>query len=99
MATQGSSAERAQGAVDEAGAVVLDIRCIKPYERNPRRCKNPEYERIKASIRASGLDQPLVVTQRPGDTLTLTETDPSMLIKIDPPAFLLTRNDPIDNHS
>jgi TnpA family transposase len=32
-------------------------------------------------------------------TLTLTETDPSMLIKIDPPAFLLTRNDPIDNHS
>ena len=68
MATQGSSAERAQGAVDEAGAVVLDIRCIKPYERNPRRCKNPEYDRIKASIRANGLDQPLVITQRPGST-------------------------------
>jgi ParB family protein of integrating conjugative element (PFGI_1 class) len=68
MATQGSSAERAQGAGGEAGAMVLDIRCIKPYERNPRRCKNPEYERIKASIRASGLDQPLVITQRPGST-------------------------------
>ena len=48
--------------------MVLDIRCIKHYERNPRRCKNPEYERIKASIRANGLDQPLVITQRPGST-------------------------------
>ena len=46
----------------------MDVRCIKPYERNPRRCQNPEYDRIKASIRASGIDQPLVITRRPGNS-------------------------------
>lgn len=45
----------------------LDIACITGYTRNPRRHSNPEYDRIKASIEASGLDQPLVVTQRPGE--------------------------------
>ena len=40
---------------------------IKAYDRNPRRGENPEYERIKASIRAEGMDQALVVTRRPGD--------------------------------
>jgi len=41
---------------------------IHPYERNPRQGNNPEYDRIKASIRATGLDQPLTITQRPGAT-------------------------------
>jgi ParB family protein of integrating conjugative element (PFGI_1 class) len=45
--------------------VLLDVQRIKTYERNPRRSENPEYDRIKASIRATGLDQPLVVTQPP----------------------------------
>ena len=40
---------------------------IHSYERNPRQNKNPEYDRIKASILVSGLDQPLVITQRPGE--------------------------------
>lgn len=68
MVTHESSVGRIHSADDEAGAVVLDVRCIKPYERNPRRCENPEYDRIKASIRASGIDQPLVITQRPGSS-------------------------------
>ena len=68
MVTQGSSAEMVHGAVDEAEVMVLDIHCINPYERNPRRSKNPEYDRIKDSIRANGLDQPLVITQRPRAT-------------------------------
>jgi len=68
MATQKFSAGPDHGAADEAGAVVLDVHCIKPYERNPRRSENPEYDRIKASIRTSGIDQPLVITQRPGST-------------------------------
>lgn len=68
MANPDSSAGRKQGAVDEAKAIVLEVHCIKPYERNPRRSENPEYDRIKASIRANGLDQPLVITQRPGST-------------------------------
>jgi len=48
--------------------VTLDVARIHPYEHNPRRAPNTEYDRIKASIRADGLSQPLVVTQRPGET-------------------------------
>lgn len=47
--------------------VVLDVSRVHPYEHNPRRAPNAEYDRIKASIRADGLGQPLVVTQRPGE--------------------------------
>ncbi|MEN8133521.1 MAG: ParB family protein, partial [Pseudomonadota bacterium] len=45
---------------------VVEIARIQPYERNPRHGPNPEYDRIKDSIRSNGLDQPLVITQRPG---------------------------------
>ncbi len=45
----------------------VELERIIPYEHNPRRVRNPEYERIKASIRAAGLGQPLVITQRPGE--------------------------------
>ncbi|MDX2477224.1 MAG: ParB N-terminal domain-containing protein [Gammaproteobacteria bacterium] len=51
-----------------AQTIVLSIDSIKPYERNPRRSENPEYDRIKESIRVTGLDQPLVVTQPPEST-------------------------------
>ena len=47
---------------------VLDIDEIKPYEFNPRRAEHGEYARIKASICAGGLEQPLVVTMRPGES-------------------------------
>jgi len=45
---------------------IVDITHIQSYERNPRHRRNPEYDRIKDSIRNNGLDQPLVITQRPG---------------------------------
>jgi ParB family protein of integrating conjugative element (PFGI_1 class) len=44
---------------------MVDIARIQPYEHNPRHGRNPEYDRIKDSIRSHGLDQPLVITQRP----------------------------------
>jgi ParB family protein of integrating conjugative element (PFGI_1 class) len=47
-------------------ALSIDITQIQPYERNPRQGRNPEYDRIKDSIRSHGLDQTLVVTKRPG---------------------------------
>ena len=55
---------------DRAGATPwrLPIAQIQPYERNPRHGRNPEYDRIKDSIRSHGLDQPLVITQRPQAT-------------------------------
>ena len=45
--------------------IVVALERIHPYERNPRHGNNPEYDRIKASIREMGLDQPLTITQRP----------------------------------
>ena len=47
---------------------MIDISRIRPYEHNPRHGRNPEYDRIRDSIRNTGLDQPLVVTQRPDAT-------------------------------
>jgi len=44
----------------------IEVARIHNYALNPRRQENPEYDRIKASIRAEGLDQPLVITQEPG---------------------------------
>lgn len=49
-----------------AEPMVVPLEQIHPYERNPRHGTNPEYDRIKASIREAGLDQPLTITQRPG---------------------------------
>jgi len=48
-------------------AMRVEVTRIKFYERNPRHGKNPEYDRIKASILVSGMDQPLLITKRPGD--------------------------------
>ena len=47
---------------------MIDISRIQQYEHNPRHGRNPEYDRIRDSIRNTGLDQPLVVTQRPDAT-------------------------------
>lgn len=43
----------------------MDVDRIQHYSRNPRRQRNPEYDRIKASIRSGGIDQPLVISQPP----------------------------------
>ena len=47
-----------QPAMDTLELVHLDIAAIKPYEHNPRRSVNPEYDRIKASIRMDGWGNP-----------------------------------------
>jgi hypothetical protein len=61
-------ADAGEASGDVLALVTLDVARIHPYEHNPRRAPNTEYDRIKASIRADGLSQPLVVTQRPGET-------------------------------
>jgi len=61
-------ADTGQVSGDALELVTLDVARINPYEHNPRRGPNVEYDRIKASIRSDGLSQPLVVTQRPGET-------------------------------
>lgn len=47
-------------------SVTLDQ--IHAFDANPRKRRNPRYDEIKASIRERGLDNPPVLTQRPGET-------------------------------
>ena len=59
-----SESQQVEASADSA-PLIVEIARIQPYERNPRHGRNPEYDRIKDSIRNNGLDQPLVITQRP----------------------------------
>jgi len=48
--------------------LVLALKDIQGYDKNPRRIINPEYANIKASIRSQrSLNNPFNVTRRPGD--------------------------------
>lgn len=60
----------------------LDVSAIQPYDHNPRQGENPEYQRIKASVRAEGLDQPLVVTRRPGDSVYMLQAGGNTRLRI-----------------
>ncbi len=46
-------------------AMVVAIEEIDVYDHNPRQLANDRYEEIKASIRASGMEQTLTITRRP----------------------------------
>ena len=47
--------------------LTVPISELHSYDMNPRRLENPNYEKIKESILNDGINQPLVVTQRPGE--------------------------------
>ena len=66
MAQNNRSSTNAASTSDDVVATRIEVTRIHHYGRNPRRQQNPEYDRIKASIRAGGLDQPLVISQEPG---------------------------------
>jgi len=65
--TIGSANKNQSARPDSATPMRVEINRIRFYENNPRRSDNPEYDRIKASIRARGMDQPLIITARPGE--------------------------------
>jgi hypothetical protein len=44
------------GSTDTETITRVEVARIRNYALNPRRHANPEYDRIKASIRAEGLD-------------------------------------------
>lgn len=67
---------------DRLELVVLEVSRIHPYEHNPRRAPTAEYGRIKSSIRADGLGQPLVVTQRPGEADYIVNAGGNTLLRV-----------------
>ena len=46
----------------------LTLDQLRPYDRNPRRSRNPKFDSILASIEARGLDCPPNVSRRPGES-------------------------------
>lgn len=55
--------------------MLIEIDRIKPYDRNPRRIRNPRYADIRDSIWAQGgLNNPLTITRRPGDEHYMVES-------------------------
>lgn len=60
--------QHTQGIVNSsARQVSLTLDDISEFSLNPRRTDNPKYEEILESIRTIGLENPLVVTKRPGE--------------------------------
>ncbi|MCG8023968.1 MAG: ParB N-terminal domain-containing protein [Candidatus Thiodiazotropha endolucinida] len=66
LVTEDKSTSASENLVEKPATRRVQITRIKPYDRNPRHSVNQEYDRIKVSIRTQGMDQPLVITQRPG---------------------------------
>lgn len=63
--------------------MVLTLSQIKPYDRNPRRERNPRYDDIKESIQAQeGLNNQISVTRRPGDELYMIESGGNTRLQI-----------------
>lgn len=47
--------------------ITVTLDKLRPYEHNPRKTPNPNFEMIKESIRRRGLDHAPNITQRPGE--------------------------------
>ena len=63
--------------------MVLALREVKPYDRNPRRERNPLFDEIKDSVRAQkGLNNPLTVTRRPGEEIYMVESGGNTRLQI-----------------
>jgi ParB family protein of integrating conjugative element (PFGI_1 class) len=62
--------------------LTLTLGQLKPYEHNPRREPHPCYALLKHSIRVRGLEQPLVVTRRPGEAEYLVKAGGNTRLQI-----------------
>ena len=63
--------------------MTLTLSDIKPYDRNPRKERNAEYNEIKASIlKTKGLNNDLSITRRPGDDLYMVNAGGNTRLKI-----------------
>ena len=63
--------------------MVLSLKQIKAYDRNPRRERNPRYEEIKESIRVQGgLNNQISVTRRPGEEMFMVESGGNTRLQI-----------------
>jgi len=79
----GKSSELPSANPITATPMVLTLDQIKPYDRNPRRERNPCFDDIKESIRAQGgLNNPITVTCRPGEPIYMVESGGNTRLQI-----------------
>lgn len=62
-----ASASRTRELEDRSRFIEVDIFEIEFSELNPRHSRGEHYKSIKASIRQSGLQNPLIITRKPGN--------------------------------
>jgi ParB family protein of integrating conjugative element (PFGI_1 class) len=62
--------------------IEVEVDRIDFCDLNPRRQENAAYERIRESIRQSGLDQPITITRRPGQELYVVAAGGNTRLKI-----------------
>lgn len=74
-------------------SLIINVENIQPYEHNPRHTRNPEFDRIRDSIQTNGLDQPLVITQRPQATDYIVHTGGNTRLMILKELYEETGND------
>ncbi len=63
-----SKAIDSQSELNSQALITLKADEIDTYDKNPRRAQNPQFAAIKQSILNNGMNQPLVVTKRPGSS-------------------------------
>ena len=62
--------------------VCLETDQIRLYDSNPRTTRNPVYDEIKLSILNQGLEQPLIVTRRPGEATYIVKAGGNTRLQI-----------------
>jgi len=73
---------------------ILSLAEIKPFDRNPRKERNPLYDQIKASIRSTKkLITPFKVTRRPGDAIFMIKAGGNTRLSILNELYLETGDD------
>lgn len=68
--------------VQDQEMVHVTLEQIQPFPHNPRTTRNPGFDALKASIRARGLDNPPVLTLRPGDKQYMLASGGNTRLKI-----------------
>lgn len=73
--------------------MLMEVGRIYFYEHNPRRIPNSRYDEIKESIRQQGLDNPLPISRRPGDSHYIIYKGGNTRLKILKELWEETRNE------
>ncbi|ELY4483169.1 hypothetical protein SMZ77_003952 [Cronobacter turicensis] len=73
--------------------ITVPLKDLRPFDMNPRITRNPDNEKIKASIRLRGLERPPHVTQRSGELFYIISSGGNTRLSILNELWQETRDD------